>query len=73
MGRVVVDTRLRGPAGTLRELLDGGLGTLLAGSLVGSRTLRGLAGLALLLLGKLGGLAGGSLLGGLLDGVRRLD
>ena len=73
MGRVVVDARLRGPAGTLRELLDGSLSTLLADSLVGSSTLCGLAGLALLLLGKLGGLAGNSLLGGLLDGVRRLD
>ena len=73
MGRVVVDARLRGPAGTLRELLDGSLSTLLAGSLVGSSTLCGLAGLALLLLGKLGGLAGNSLLGGLLDGVRRLS
>ena len=73
MGRVVVNARLRGPAGALRELLDGSLGTLLAGSLVGSRALRGLAGLALLLLGKLDGLAGGGLLGGLLDGVRRLD
>ena len=73
MGRVIVDARLRSPAGALRELLDGGLGTLLAGSLVGSRTLRGLAGLALLLLGKLGGLAGSSLFGGFLDGVRRLS
>ena len=54
-------------------MLDGGLGTLLAGSLVGSRALRSLADLALLLLGKLGGLAGGSLLRGFLDGVRRLS
>ena len=73
MGRVVVDTRLRGPASALRELLDGGLGTLLAGSLVGSRTLRGLAGLALLLLGKLDGLAGSDLFGGFLDGVHGLS
>ena len=73
MGCVVVDTRLRGPAGALRELLDGSLGTLLAGSLVGSRALCSLAGLALLLLGKLGGLAGSDLFGGFLDGVRSLS
>ena len=73
MGRVVVDARLRGPAGALRELLDSRPGTLLAGSLVGSRTFCGLAGLALLLLGKLGGLAGSSLFGGFLNGVSSLD
>ena len=73
VGRVIVDACLRGPAGTLRELLDGSLGALLAGGLVGSRALRGLAGLALPLLGKLGSLAGGGLFGGFLDGVSSLD